>query len=79
MRYFTAIIIPIGLMVTVFSLLAILTSMADGWSPASQQFLVGIVIWWAHYWWMVAMVVGSLCLIAAVIHDAHAPAKRKTR
>ena len=76
-RYFVAGLIPIGFVVVVFSLLAILTSAADGWSPGSQETLAGIAIWWAHYWWMIAIVLASVCVIAAVFGDARAPAKRK--
>ena len=79
MRYFLAILVPVGFVVAVFSAFAILTSIAEQWSPASQNALAEVVIWWAHYWWMIAMVLGSICLIAAVIHDAHAPAKSRSR
>ena len=79
MRYFLAGAIPVGFVIVVFSVLAILTSLADGWSASAQESLAGIVVWWAHYWWMIALVLASACLVVAVVHDAHAPAKRKPR
>jgi hypothetical protein len=78
-RYFLAALVPIGFAVIGFSLLAILSSVADSWSPAAQTMLAAVVIWWAHYWWMLAIIIASLCLIAAVIRDAHAAAKPKKR
>ena len=79
MRYFIALLVPIAFLILVFSVLAILTSAADGWSPSAQQTLAGFVVWWAHYWWMIAIVLASLCVIAAVVGEARAPAKRKGR
>lgn len=79
MRYFLSAAIPVGFVILVFSVLAILTSLADGWSPSAQEALAGVVVWWAHYWWMIALVLASACLVAAVVHEAHAPAKRKLR
>ncbi len=79
MRYVTAILIPVGFVVAVFSILAILTSVADGWSAGKQEALAGVVIWWAHYWWIIALVLASACFIVAIVTDAHAPAKRKLR
>jgi hypothetical protein len=78
-RYFTAIVIPIGFVVAVFSALAVLTWLADGWSPGAQDVVTEVVVWWAHYWWMIAMVLGSGCLIWATVSDAMAPSKRKPR
>lgn len=77
MRYFLAAVIPVGFVIVVFSVLAILTSMAEGWSSGAQESLAAVVVWWARYWWMIAMVLASACLVAAVVHDAHAPVKRK--
>lgn len=79
MRYFTVVLVPIGFVVAVFATLAILTAMADGWSLGAQDVLTEVVVWWAHYWWMIAIVLASLCVIAAVVADARAPAKRKPR
>ena len=79
MRYFIAVVIPVALILVVFSVLAILSSMADTWNPAAQESLASAIIWWARYWWMIALVLASLCLVGAVVSDAHAPAKRKTR
>lgn len=79
MRYFVALLIPVGFVVLVFSVLAILTSAADNWSPAAQQTWAGVVFWWAHYWWMIALVLASVCVIVAVVGDARAPARRKSR
>ncbi len=79
MRYFLAVIIPVGCVVLVFSVLAILTAMADGWDPRAQGALTEVVVWWARYWWMLALVLASTCLVLAVVGDAHAPAKRKPR
>ena len=77
MRYFLALLIPIGLVIFVFSVLAILTGIADSWSLRAQDVLTEVVAWWAHYWWMIALVLGSGCLIWAVVSDARAPAKAK--
>ncbi len=79
MRYLLAVVIPVGFVVVVFSVLAILTSVADSWTPSAQESLASVVIWWARYWWMIALVLASACLVAAVVSDAHAPAKRKAR
>lgn len=79
MRYFVAALVPVGFVVLVFSVLAILASVAEGWSPGSQEMLAAIVIWWAHYWWMIAIVLASVCVIGAVVSEARAPAKRKPR
>jgi hypothetical protein len=76
-RYFTAALISIGFVIAVFSVLAILTSLAERWSPGAQNTLAEVVVWWAQYWWMIGMVLASVCLIVAVVQDAHAPAKRK--
>lgn len=76
-RYFTAILIPVGTVILVFSVLAILTAMADGWGPRAQGTLTEVVVWWAGHWWMVALVLASLCVIGAVVHEAQAPAKKK--
>jgi hypothetical protein len=78
-RYFVAALIPIGFVVLVFSGLAILTSTADSWSLGAQDTLTEIVVWWARYWWMIALVLASACLVAAVVSDARAPAKPKPR
>ncbi len=77
MRYFFAVLIPVGFIILVFSVLAVLTSTADSWSPGAQESLAMVIVWWAHYWWMIEIVLASACLIAAIVHDAHAPAKRK--
>jgi hypothetical protein len=76
-RYFTAILIPVGFVILVFSVLAILTAMADGWGPRAQGALTEVVVWWATYWWMIALVLASMCVIGAVVSDAQAPAKPK--
>ncbi len=72
-----AVVIPVGVVIAVFSVLAILTSVADSWSPGAQESLATVIVWWAHYWWMIGIVLASACLIAAVVHDARAPAERK--
>ena len=77
MRYFLALLAPIGLVVLVFSVLAILTSVAEGWSPGTQSAVASVVVWWAHYWWMITIVLASICVILATFHEASAPAKRK--
>lgn len=79
MRYLIAAIVPVAFVILVFSILAILTSMADSWSLTAQESLASVVVWWARYWWMITMVLASGCLVAAVVHEAHAPAKRKLR
>lgn len=77
MRYLLAFLVPIGFVVLVFSVLAILTSVADGWSAGTQSLLASVAIWWAHYWWMVATVLVSIGVILATLHDARSPVKRK--
>lgn len=77
MRYFFALLIPVGFVVFVFSVLAILTALADGWGIRAQDTLTEVVVWWARYWWMIALVLASLCVIGAVYHEAQAPAKPK--
>ena len=77
MRYLMAFLVPTGFVVLVFSVLAILTSVAEGWSPGTQAMIASVVIWWAHYWWMIAVVLASVCVVLATLHDARAPAKRK--
>jgi hypothetical protein len=79
MRYFTAVVIPIGFVVAVFSALAVLTWLADGWSLRAQDVLAEAVVWWARYWWMIGLVLAAACLILAMVHDALAPAKRTRR
>ncbi len=79
MRYFLAIVIPVAFVILVFSVLAILTALADGWSPGAQNVLAEVVVLWAHYWWVTGMVMGSIGLIWAVVSDVFAPAKRKPR
>jgi len=76
-RYFIAGVIPVGFVILVFSVLAILTAIADGWGIRAQDTLTEIVVWWARYWWMIALVLASLCVIGAVVHEAQAPAKKK--
>jgi hypothetical protein len=78
-RYFTAVLIPIGFVVAVFATLAILTAMADGWSLRAQDVLTEIVVGWARYWWMIGIVLASVCLILATVSDARAPGKRMRR
>jgi hypothetical protein len=78
-RYFTAVVIPIGFVVAVFATLAILTSVADSWSPRAQDVLTEIVVGWARYWWMIGLVLASACLIIATVSDARAPGKRMRR
>ena len=79
MRYLLAFLVPVGFVILVFSVLAILTSVAESWSPAAQNSLAEVVLWWAHYWWMIAIVLGSVCVIAAVFSDAKAAAKPKAK
>jgi len=79
MRYWMAVLIPAGFVIAVFSVLAILTSLAEGWSANSQAALAGVLVWWGHYWWMIGAVLASVCLIVATVSDAKAPAKKKPR
>lgn len=79
MRYLTALVIPVGFVVAIFSVLAVLTWLADGWSRGAQDALTGVVVWWARYWWMIGMALASVCLIIATVSDACAPAKRTRR
>ena len=79
MRYLTALLIPVGLVIAVSSVLAILAWLADGWSLETQQALAGAVVWWARYWWMLGLGLASVCLIIATVSDACAPAKRTRR
>jgi len=78
-RYFTAVLIPIGFVVAVFATLAILTAMADNWSLRAQDVLTETVVGWARYWWMIGLVLASVCLIIATVSDARAPGKRMRR
>jgi hypothetical protein len=77
MRYSTAVLIPIAFVIAGFSLLAILTWAADGWNSGTQDLVANVLMWWGHYWWMLATVLAAVCMIVATISDAKAPAKRK--
>ena len=79
MRYFMAVLVPIGFAVAGFSLLAILTNLAENWTAASQQRLAAVALVWAHYWWIATIVLAAGCWIAAVVSDALRPATPRKR
>ena len=69
MRYGTALLIPVAFVIAGFAILICLSALANSWSRSSQEALFSVASWWAQYWWVLTILLGSVCLIIATVSD----------
>ncbi len=70
MRYGIALLIPVAFVIVGFASLVCLSALADSWSQSSRQTLFAVANWWGEYWWVLTIVLASVCFIAATVSDA---------